>query len=382
MRCRTSGEMAGWLVAAVVGLGAVGEGVAQTGAAAGPAVDEQATAWTALSPDCGPLAVYASARVLGVTVPVDQVVKPDFVSRTGGSTPADLERAARSIGLVARTATGLGVSDLLVMPTPAILFVRRHGGERRDHYVVFLGMKGDRAVVLDPGRATVEMTLEELSRRWRVGGDGVTEGGIATVVSRSTLGPVGATPGRLVALMALVAAGVSIWVSAHASSARVSRSAAAAAVVVLMAGAVNSRALMVPTARVSPGVVDGAAAARAESVRFVTAEEAFGRGQGGALFIDARSARDFGRSRVMGAISLPHPSDYATRSRVLRGIPRERRLVVYCQNERCAAAVGLAAELLADGYRHVEVIRGGLDAWDERALGTDVTPLGGQSTDR
>lgn len=45
-------------------------------------------------------------------------------------------------------------------------------------------------------------------------------------------------------------------------------------------------------------------------------------------------------------------------------------------------AEGLAAELLADRYRQVEVIRGGLDAGDERALGTDVTPPVGSSTDR
>ena len=87
-----------------------------------------------------------------------------------------------------------------------------------------------------------------------------------------------------------------------------------------------------------------------------------------ALFIDARSAENFRRSHIKNALNLPYRSPRGVKIEILKKIPKERTLIVYCQNAQCTLAERLARQLLQLGYKQVSIFAAGLDAWAEAGL--------------
>jgi membrane protein DedA with SNARE-associated domain len=58
----------------------------------------------------------------------------------------------------------------------------------------------------------------------------------------------------------------------------------------------------------------------------------------------------------------------------LRGIPLDRELVVYCNCPNEVSAAKVAKTLMAQGYRRVRPLQGGLEAWDAAGYGVDRLP--------
>lgn len=73
--------------------------------------------------------------------------------------------------------------------------------------------------------------------------------------------------------------------------------------------------------------------------------------------VDVRYPADFAAGHVPGAINLPNG-----RWRNPRGLDKNATLYVYCYNPTCHLAAAAAVELVAQGYRVVEV-EGGWDTW-------------------
>ena len=73
--------------------------------------------------------------------------------------------------------------------------------------------------------------------------------------------------------------------------------------------------------------------------------------------VDVRYPADFAAGHVPGAINLPNG-----RWRNPQGLDRNATLYVYCYNPTCHLAAAAAVELVAQGYRVVEV-EGGWDTW-------------------
>ena len=87
-----------------------------------------------------------------------------------------------------------------------------------------------------------------------------------------------------------------------------------------------------------------------------------------ALFNDARSAGDFQGSHIKDALNLPYRSPRGVKNEILKKIPKERAIRVYCQNAQCSLAERLARQLLQLGYKQVFIFTAGLDAWAEAGL--------------
>ncbi|KZC17653.1 sulfurtransferase [Rhodanobacter sp. FW510-R12] len=64
----------------------------------------------------------------------------------------------------------------------------------------------------------------------------------------------------------------------------------------------------------------------------------------------------------------------------LRGIPLDRELVVYCNCPNEVSAARVAKTLMAQGYRRVRPLLGGLEAWDAAGYGVDRLPAGAAAT--
>ncbi|HET6804288.1 MAG TPA: DedA family protein/thiosulfate sulfurtransferase GlpE [Frateuria sp.] len=89
------------------------------------------------------------------------------------------------------------------------------------------------------------------------------------------------------------------------------------------------------------------------------------------LVFDVRTAgsRQLDGRAIPGAL----PFDPSTLDTSLAGVPRERELVLYCNCPNEVSAARAAQLLMAQGYRRVRPLRGGLDAW--AAAGHVVEPL-------
>lgn len=99
--------------------------------------------------------------------------------------------------------------------------------------------------------------------------------------------------------------------------------------------------------------------------------QALARGQA-PLVLDVRSvpARALDRRVVPGALL----ADEQQMDELIRGIPPDRELVLYCNCPHEATAAKAAKALKARGYRHVRPLAGGLDAWAAAGYAVDRLP--------
>jgi rhodanese-related sulfurtransferase len=83
-----------------------------------------------------------------------------------------------------------------------------------------------------------------------------------------------------------------------------------------------------------------------------------------ALWLDARSAADFNRDHVPGAMLLNEDDWDTLLPRVLDAWTKDRIIVVYCSNLGCEASKEVAARLRHDArLPRVYVLKGGWEAW-------------------
>lgn len=114
--------------------------------------------------------------------------------------------------------------------------------------------------------------------------------------------------------------------------------------------------------RVSPPSEAPAASTRPGST-FLTYEEAHSLYlRGGALFIDARDAYDFGVGHIKGAVNLPL-HEFGRNHPLLGFLPKDKILVVYCDGVECNSSAELAKMLYGSGYSDVKVFFGGWNEW-------------------
>jgi rhodanese-related sulfurtransferase len=87
--------------------------------------------------------------------------------------------------------------------------------------------------------------------------------------------------------------------------------------------------------------------------------------QGGFILLDARDELDYEKGHIPGALSLPVRRFELFYKKMKRDLPREAKIIVYCQRVECGSSLHLAEELRKLKYGNVEVFLGGFDAWEE-----------------
>jgi rhodanese-related sulfurtransferase len=92
-------------------------------------------------------------------------------------------------------------------------------------------------------------------------------------------------------------------------------------------------------------------------------------GVDGFVVVDARSAENFGRGHVPGAISFPHRQMNEASVGIL---PKDKLIVVYCDGTGCNASTKAAVKLTALGFTVKEMI-GGIDWWRRDGYQVETT---------
>ena len=105
------------------------------------------------------------------------------------------------------------------------------------------------------------------------------------------------------------------------------------------------------------------------SVRLEQAQQLWKGGE--TLFLDARDADDFAELHIPKAVNLPLDNIANIKNTGILGLPRDRRIVVYCARKQCHAALKEAKYLQSLGFTRVMVFLDGFQAWDEAGYDVD-----------
>jgi rhodanese-related sulfurtransferase len=82
-----------------------------------------------------------------------------------------------------------------------------------------------------------------------------------------------------------------------------------------------------------------------------------------AVFVDARSNDDFKAGHLEGAINVPVDISDDDRRKVMAGIAKNARIVIYCQSRGCKFAEMVAIKIMSDGFDNVSLLNGGWREW-------------------
>lgn len=325
-------------------------------------------------PYCGVYCVSSLLNAYGKSCDIRDLIGPQYISQRLGSSLDDLQRAAEDFGLQAVVMKDLTVADLRKMSWPCILHVRpaKDVKEYR-HFIIYLGAGPDgTARVYDPPQPLTSMPFHELALLWDGRGMIVSDApidvaavvwaarkryafyaGIAVaavlaayyVRKRWAHRP---TPARWrvplirpshVQAIGLCALGGIIAFSYHYTSdmGLLAHRDATASVVDLYKGT------FVPKV------------GQAKLRRMLDA--------GRVVVVDARNPRDYQQKHIEEAISVPIGSSSEERSAALANVPKNAKVVVYCQSANCKFAEIIGAELVSDGFQKVSILKGGWVEW-------------------
>jgi rhodanese-related sulfurtransferase len=122
---------------------------------------------------------------------------------------------------------------------------------------------------------------------------------------------------------------------------------------------------------------EGAACTSGPATRVpeISLEEARGLyGQPKVTFVDARGDEAFRRGHIRGALNLPYEVAAQAAGRSSLPVPRDHRIIVYCDYVNCQLSELLAQVLSQSGCERVRVLRGGYPGWAQAGLPTGQGP--------
>jgi rhodanese-related sulfurtransferase len=325
-------------------------------------------------PYCGLYCLYAALRLAGRDVEFTGLVRPEYVGSATGSSSAELEKAARDFGLYAARVESMSTRVLQSCRCPVVLHVKGDiTSDSYDHYSLFLGMKNGRALVFDPPRPPRLTPLTELAPCWD--GRGLILSTKPIEVRRIF------APARRRMLVCASVVAAAVWILhllKRLSLARGNR------LRLLRPGRLSlAEGMLLGLAALLSGVayhgsqaqgllVNAAGAAMIREAHLADFLHQVGGAKvrrllaGDTVFIDARFTSDFANGHLPGAISVPVNVSESERHAAVADVPKDAKMVVYCQSAGCRFARTVAVRLQKEGFSNISIYRGGWNDWAAR----------------
>lgn len=317
---------------------------------------------TSGGPYCGVYCAYAALHSLGRELSFEQLLEPRYVGSYAGSSLRELQNAVEDFGGTACAMSGLTHASLRTTPHPIILHVRRPGlNMPYAHWVLFLGLTGGRARILDPPNALEIWELADLLALWDGVGLVVADEPIHTVtVASGWWLEQGVQFLLLMGVLACLRFGLRRIVSEGRWFLPLLLLSLAASATALVSHSLNEIGFLCN--RRAVGLVANRHF-KPELVSITTDQVQDLVGTPNVVFLDARLAGDFAAGHVPGAISLPIHAGHVERSRIVEAIDPAAQIVVYCQSVQCHWAEMIASDLVFRGYQNVVLYPGGWSEW-------------------
>lgn len=329
---------------------------------------------------CGIYCIYGALNCYGKQVEFTSLLKPKYIGTMDGSSIHELSLAARDNGLQALPMTGLTRANLLATQTPIILHVNRpEAPAYYTHWLLFLGMENGLAKVVDAPHKPELVPIADVLARW----DGVGLYVGDRVPAPATLKLESLVTGENLALLAglLLLIGLLQRVSLKriADSASPRPSWQTAGVMMLAAGglAVLWHVMSEDGYARNPVAIRTVIQQHRPSFlpKLSVPELEKSLGDPNVVVVDARYPQDYQTGHLPGAINVPVFTTQAERRKLLAGVPKGSRVIVYCQSESCQFDETLGAALYAEGIENVALFPGGYRQWEKKPESNSQTEL-------
>lgn len=320
---------------------------------------------------CGIYCVYAAVNGLGRTMDFRSLLKTRYVGTLYGSSIHELALAVEDHGLHALPMMGLSRANLLASQCPIVLHVSRPSTPGYfGHWILFLGMEDGQAKIVDAPHRPERVPIADLLAQWD---------GVGLYISEKSL-----SPWRLKAEAILTGENMALFAALLVASAVIQR------VVRRSSLAGRSSRWAIPALLVAPAMLaagwhfasDDGYARNPVAIRTViqqhrpsflpklgVTEMQRAMQDKTTIIVDARYPRDFKSGHLPGAINIPVFTTQAERRKLLGNVPRDARVIVYCQSDSCEFDEALGSALVAEGIENVSLFPGGWSQWE-----TDARP--------
>ncbi len=323
----------------------------------------------ASGPYCGVYSLYGAAVALDVDVDMAGLISARYISSSQGSSSVDLQLAANDIGLRATPLFGLGRYTLRHANEPLILHVSPRGTEGTYvHWLLFLGIENDKAIVYDGPGGIVQCSLEQILARWD---------GNAIAISKASApltGYLSAEIGRFSLYLVCIVfaiAGSHRYLLASVAKLLPRFAAESLLIGLLSVGfafanySVNETGRDGRNARAS---IDSASGLKVfDNVDVIQLVNMVGNDE--VVLIDCRLARDFIAGSIPTSVNLPIDAGMGEFKRFTDSINKTKRIVLFCQSEGCHFSEYAATMLSAEGFDDLQIFRGGYAEWQSVAGG-------------
>ena len=320
---------------------------------------------------CGLYCVYAALHAYGKPIEFPSLLKMKYIGEMSGSSIQELSLAVTDNGLQALAMSGLSRANLLAAQSPIILHVNTPDAPGYyNHWLLFLGMEGGLAKVVDAPHEPELIPIADVLARW----DGVGLYVADHLPSARMLKLEAIFTGENLALAACLL----VLVGLMQRAARLRRAGLSSArpnwqmIGVLLAVAVGLTAVWHTLAE--DGYARNQVAIRTviqqhrpsflPKLTIPELEQSLK--DPDVVVIDARYPRDFESGHVPGAINVPVFTTQVERRKLLADLPKGARVIVYCQSENCQFDETLGAALYAEGIENVSLFPGGIRQWEEK----------------
>jgi rhodanese-related sulfurtransferase len=322
-------------------------------------------------PYCGIYSLCACLDAFGKKPLPQELLTPDYVGSYRGSTAEELVKAAEKQGLYGKCYANMSWRRLQEIKEPMILHFRGSNNSQFNHWVAFLGMTGKHGRIVDIPHELAHLTMAEILAQWD---------GVAVILSEKPIQDESVWKARRDYLFAVVFifGFVFLYKTIYWSPDK-EPSAAPTRLLCLKRYFTQTASLLglcgflaiAYHALSSIGFLKNPSAVAEVSRRYyavdvpeinVTEMQKITE-QKSAIIYDCRHHRDFERGTLPNAMSLPINSNLTERKKILQGISKEHKIVVYCQSSSCGFADEVAAFLEFNGYKNISIYRGGYREW-------------------
>lgn len=328
----------------------------------------------ASGPYCGVKSVFACISSLGLETEFSTYVDPRFIGTYRGSSANELVQCAESHGVNAKVISHATENDLRRSAAPMVLHVRSpFGGLDYNHWISFLGIVEETAVVYDPASTRRSLTMAELLAQWD---------GTAVVVSFT---PIDLVAIRLCSVLdnllpILIACSAILWLRRGFASVfdryRHPRHAITFLLTVSIACCVAIEAPSSTRLLRNPHIGLEIASMHSQrelpTVSFRTVFDIVN--NRGGLLVDARFPADFRSGTIHGAINLPVNATLSEKQTILSRVSFRERIVVFCKSPNCEFADSVARFLVYNGFRDVAIYRAGYSDWLRQSNSAALKP--------
>ena len=321
-------------------------------------------------PYCGVYCLYTVIKLNDQGFDFRELLKPEYISSRKGSTLAELKKAAEDNGLYIFPIGKLTSRELRCCPYQIILHVKSDMNSKQyDHFELFIWTKDGQALLLDPPGPLRLVPFHELAPRWN--GNGL-------IVSTEPIDLSSIFAPARKQLIVYSAVAIAFILALHISKRCLPEmflnsrgkllglsmgQAAGFAVTALLCGMLyhlaNDEGLLA-NANATASIQKSHAGNFIPKIGERKVHKLL---DSDTVFIDARLARDYEAGHLKGAISVPVDANDVERQTAVADIPKDSRIVMYCQSSACKYAEIVAIKLIKDNYSNISIFRGGWAEW-------------------